>query len=99
MIRHIVMWTLAAEDAAQRQADAEGIKARLEALPGLGVEALRIEVGIDLGEVPGNAHVVLDSDFASRAQLAAYQEHPEHVAVGAFIKSVVASRTCVDFEH
>ncbi|MFT4028285.1 MAG: Dabb family protein [Protaetiibacter sp.] len=96
MIRHIVSWRLAAEDAAQRAADAEGIRSRLEALRGvLAVE--RLEVGIDLGETEGNWHVVLDSGFATREDLAAYQVHPAHVEAAGFIRSVAEARSCVDF--
>ena len=96
MIRHIVSWRLAAEDAAQREADAQGIRERLEGLRGV-LAAERIDVGIDLGETDGNWHVVLDSDFATREDLAAYQTHPAHVEAAAFIRSVVSARSCVDY--
>jgi len=97
VIRHIVTWRLAAEDAAQRAADARGIQERLEALRGV-VPAERLEVGIDLGATEGNWHVVLVSDFATDAELAAYQSHPQHLEAAAFIRSVVAARGCVDYE-
>lgn len=97
MIRHIVSWRLAAEDAAQREADARGVKQRLEALRGA-VAAERIEVGIDLGDTDGNWDVVLVSDFATRDDLAAYQAHPLHVEAAGFIRSVVDARSCVDYE-
>ena len=57
-----------------------------------------IEVGIDLGETEGNWDVVLNSVFASRDDLAAYQTHPQHVEAAGFIKSVVSGRSCVDYE-
>jgi hypothetical protein len=97
MIRHIVMWRLAAPDAAQREAHALGIRQRLEALRGV-VAAERIDVGIDVGATEGNWHVVLDSDFATADDLAAYQTHPQHVEAAAFIRSVVEARSCVDYE-
>ena len=97
MIRHIVSWRLAAADPEQRRADAEGIKSRLEALRAV-VAAERIDVGIDLGETEGNWHVVLDSDFATREDLAAYQTHPAHLEVVAFVRSVVEARSCVDYQ-
>ena len=97
MIRHIVSWRLAAEDAAQRADDARGVKQRLEALRGA-VAAERIEVGIDLGDTDGNWHVVLVSDFATRDDLAAYQAHPLHLEAAGFIRSVVDARSCVDYE-
>lgn len=97
MIRHIVTWRLAAADPAQRRADAEGIKSRLEGLRGV-VAAERIDVGIDLGETEGNWHVVLDSDFATREELAAYQAHPAHREAAAFVGSVADARSCVDYQ-
>jgi hypothetical protein len=62
------------------------------------VPAERIEVGIDLGATEGNWHVVLVSDFATADDLAAYQTHPQHVQAAAFIRSVAAGRSCVDYE-
>jgi len=97
MIRHIVTWRLAATDAEQRHADAVGIKTRLEGLRGL-VPAERIDVGIDVGETDGNWHVVLDSDFASSDDLAAYQTHPAHLEAAAFVRSVAEARSCVDYQ-
>ncbi len=97
MIRHIVSWKLASEDAAQRAADAEGIRERLESLQGQ-LAAELIEVGIDVNETDGNWDVVLNSVFASREDLAAYQVHPAHVEAAGFIKSVVSARSCVDYE-
>lgn len=97
MIRHIVSWKLAAEDAAQRAADAEGIRERLEGLRGQ-LAAELIEVGVDVHETDGNWDVVLNSVFASREDLAAYQVHPAHVEAAGFIKSVVSARSCVDYE-
>ena len=97
MIRHIVIWRLAATDPDQRRADAEGIKSRLEGLRGV-VAAERIDVGIDLGETDGNWHAVLDSDFATREDLAAYQTHPDHLEAAAFVRSVAEARSCVDYQ-
>ncbi|MGN6273966.1 MAG: Dabb family protein [Protaetiibacter sp.] len=97
MIRHIVSWRMGAAHPEQRTADAEGIRQRLEALRGV-VPAERLEVGIDLGATEGNWHVVLVSDFATAEDLAAYQTHPQHVHAAAFIRSVAADRSCVDYE-
>ena len=97
MIRHIVTWRLAAAEPDQRRADAEGIKSRLEGLRGV-VVAERIDVGLDLGETEGNWHVVLDSDFATTDDLAAYQTHPSHLEAAAFVRSVAEARSCVDYQ-
>ena len=50
------------------------------------------------GETAGNWDVVLDSDFASREDLQAYQVHPAHTAVSAWIGSVRSERASVDYE-
>jgi hypothetical protein len=97
MIRHIVTWRLAATDPEQRRVDAEGIKSRLEGLRGV-VPAERIDVGIDLGETDGNWQAVLDSDFATREDLASYQSHPAHREVAEFVGSVTEARSCVDYQ-
>ena len=42
--------------------------------------------------------VVLISDFDSLNDIRVYQEHPAHLEVAGFIRSVVAARAAVDFE-
>ena len=69
MIRHIVSWTLTAEDLSEKLAVAREIKERLEGLAAIIPGVARAHVGIDLGETAGNWDVVLDSDFASREDL------------------------------
>lgn len=98
MIRHIVTWRLAAEDAAQRDVDARGIADRLHALAPVVPGIVALHVGVDLGETDGNWDVVLVSDHDSRAALAGYQSHPAHLEVAGFIRSVVAERSAVDLE-
>lgn len=98
MIRHIITWTLAASAPEQKQADAEAIKARIEHLNGLtpGVRSLR--VGINNGDISGNSDLVLVSEFDSMEALHEYRAHPDHVAVGPFVRSLTSSRMAVDYE-
>ena len=98
MIRHIVSWTLTAEDPSEKLAVAQEIKERLEGLAAVIPGIARAHVGIDLGETAGNWDVVLDSDFASREDLDAYQVHPAHTEVSAWIGSVRSQRASVDYE-
>jgi hypothetical protein len=42
--------------------------------------------------------LILNSCFTDTAALAAYQNHPKHVAIKPFMKSVVAQRQCMDYE-
>ena len=97
MIRHLVMFKLAAEDPGQRRVDIEQIRSRLKALSDLeGV--LSIEVYPDLGVVSNHWDVVLVADYASVEALDAYQAHPRHSEVVTWINGVVTDRAIVDFQ-
>ena len=99
MIKHIVMWTLKDEAAGAGRADnARKMKEMLEALAGLVPCLSKIEVGIDVFAASPACDVILYSEFATRADLDAYQVHPEHQKVVAFVKQVAASRSMVDYE-
>ena len=99
MIRHIVAWRL--KDSAlgnDKAANARLLKEKLEALPAQ-IPVLRsLAVGLDFSATENSADVVLVTEFESRAALAAYQVHPEHKAVVAFVSQVVAERRLVDYE-
>ncbi len=99
MVTHIVAWRL--KDSALGRSKAENarlLKDRLEALRGRIPGLLRLEVGFDFSATETSADVVLVSAFESRAALAAYQVHPEHQAVVAFVSQIVAERRLVDYE-
>ena len=99
MIKHIVMWRL--KDHAEgndKMTNAQLMKSKLETLRGQIDGVLAIEVGIDFSATEASADVVLYSEFTDRAALAAYQAHPAHQAVVAFIKEVVSARQLVDYE-
>jgi len=96
-IRHVVSWKLATTDEAERAEHAAGIKRRLESLPAVIPQLRFLQVGVNV--VPANDFdVVLISDFDSVDDVRTYQEHPAHLDVAAFIRSVVAARSSVDFE-
>lgn len=96
MIRHIVFWNLKEENKA---ATALKIKSDLEALRGKIPGLLHIEVGINAPDAPqDNWDVVLNSDFENMDALNAYQVHPLHKEVAAFIGTVRTARACVDYE-
>jgi hypothetical protein len=42
--------------------------------------------------------VVLCAEFASKADLDAYQAHPRHVALKPFFAAVRQARQCIDYE-
>lgn len=98
MIRHLVLWKLA-DDAVD---DKEVIVAELEQRFGALVPVIdgleRLEIRADIGETDGNWDVLLDADYRDTAALDAYQVHPEHVTVAAYVRSVVTARACIDFD-
>lgn len=98
MIRHIVTWKLAATEPEQRAADAAGMKAGLEALVGIVDGLSHLEVGSDIGEIDSNWDVVLIAEFDDNAALEGYQIHPDHIAIGRWVQSVVTEKATVDYD-
>ncbi|MFS2242955.1 Dabb family protein [Microbacterium sp. OR16] len=98
MIRHVVSWKLAAEDASVRAEQAAEVARRLNALMGVVPELRAVSAGANVADPDVNWDVTLVADVDSLDALDAYQVHPAHEEAGAYIKSVVASRVAVDFE-
>jgi hypothetical protein len=98
VIRHIVSWTLQAETPETRAAAIEGMRERLEPLVGVIPGLQSLVVRGDIGQVDSNWDVVLVSEHDDAEALAAYQRHPDHVAAGPFVRSVVRDKACVDYE-
>jgi len=98
MIRHVVMWKLNAEDAADQKVAVAAMATALEALVGKidGLESLTVRA--DVADIESNWDVVLVSDHTSREALANYSTHPLHVQAGAVVKENTRERACVDFE-
>ncbi|MGJ0390831.1 Dabb family protein [Microbacterium sp. CGR1] len=98
MIRHVVTWKLAAEDAGERAEQAAEVARRLNALDGVVPQLRSISAGANSAYPDTNWDVTLVADFDSIAALEEYQVHPAHEEVVAYVRSVVASRAAVDFE-
>lgn len=100
MIKHIVFFNIADEFEGLSKAElANRIKTELEALKPLIPEIINIEVGLNNPAAPsGNYDLALYSEFKSMQDLDAYQVHPEHKRVAAFIGKVKTGRACVDYE-
>jgi Stress responsive A/B Barrel Domain. len=97
MIRHIVAWSFKEEfSPAENAAHAARIKAELEALPEIIGGICELNVHIELLGA-SNRNAVLNSLFESEEALAAYQTHPEHKKVSAFVRSVMTDRVCLDY--
>nr|WP_278250539.1 Dabb family protein [Paraburkholderia hospita] len=98
LIRHIVMWKLNEGEGRTREQNASVLKQKLEAcrdaVPGI----VHLEVGIATPGLDSTYDVVLVSDFTDKAALDAYQVHPAHQDVKAFLAPIREARQAVDYE-
>jgi quinol monooxygenase YgiN len=92
MIRHVVIWKL------RRAEDAPRFKALLESCKALVPGIVEFDVGIRSEALEANADVVLVSTFTDKAALDAYQNHPQHKAVGAELGPLRETRAVLDYE-
>lgn len=100
MIRHVVMFKFL--DSAEGRTKAENVKMTadmLNALQGVvpTLKASEVHIGAEYADKT-NYDLVLISDFDSFEDLQAYIVHPNHKAVGEFMRPLRESRACVDFE-
>ncbi len=98
MLRHIVMWQL------HPQAEGADKASNLAKAKALLLSCAQIVPGIRTFEVatatPGmdcTSDLVLHMLVDDAQVLAAYQNHPQHVAIKPFMKAVVRERRCMDF--
>ena len=96
-IRHVVSWKLATTDEEERAQHAAGIKLGLESLPAVIPQIKFLQVGVN-ALAGDNFDVVLISDYDDADGLRAYVDHPAHLEVASYIRSVVAGRAAVDYE-
>ena len=97
MVRHIVTWAYkdgfsAEENALNAQKVKSGLEGLRDCVPGI----FEMDVYIDV--LPSSDRdMVLNSLFVNEESLAAYQTHPEHLRVSAFVGTVTQGRACVDY--
>lgn len=97
MVKHIVMWKMAPHE--DKLEKAQAIKENLEALKDKIDVLVDIEVGLNFNDSESASDVVLVSTFHTREDLAEYQNHPAHKAVGAaYVRPNVAERRVCDYE-
>ncbi|MBO7404551.1 MAG: Dabb family protein [Clostridia bacterium] len=98
MVKHVILWTLKPEFTEEEKAAARAeAKRRLESLNGKldGLVSLRVITD----RLPtSTADMMLDSVFTDRDALASYAVNPLHLEAAGYVRSVVASRACLDFE-
>lgn len=95
MLTHIVIWKYR-EDVSQseRRKHVE----QLRHLPSLIPEIESFEVGFDVLRLPRSYDTGLVARFRDRAALELYSDHPEHVEVAFFGRSISEHVASVDFE-
>lgn len=98
MIKHIVMWNMSGDTAAERDAAARIVKEKFESLRGAVPGLLELEIGIDESGVDYACDVVLYSVFQSREALADYASHPLHLKVREQLGNMRIARYQVDYE-
>lgn len=98
MIRHIVMWKLKDFGQAEIKAlNASRLKDELYHLKNEIVQIKALKVGINLNPV-NEYDIVLECEFDNFEDLDIYQNHPAHLKVVEFVKTVRDLRAAVDYE-
>ena len=84
---------------AEKKEKAQAFGNRLMNLVGIIPEIREFSVHYNSKSAPdSNYDLVLNSTFNSFEEMNAYQNHPEHLAVVEFGKSIKKERACIDFE-
>jgi hypothetical protein len=92
VIRHIVLMSFL------DPADAPEAQRRLVELTDR-VPAIRsLQVGLDIAASPANSHLCLTTEHEDLQGLAAYQAHPDHEAVVAWLRPRLAGRAVCDHQ-
>lgn len=99
MIKHVILWTLKEEFAAEKKEEIKkGIKEGLEGLDGKipGMTEIKVFTEPLAGS---NCDLMLDSTFVDEASLTGYSGNPLHVAVAdTKVRPFTASRVCLNYE-
>jgi len=101
MIRHIVLWKLDNSYSTEEKAEIKKqLNSKLLHLNGKIDQLSYLEVSFN-SEIANqtNFDIMLDSAFESMENLQIYQEHPEHVKVRDYIKTLKLNRAAIDYEY
>jgi len=94
MVKHIVMFNFKNEN---KKENLEKAKMMLDALVGTVPSLKSMEVGINFSKEERAMDLSLYSEFNDKEGLELYVNHPEHLEVVRFIKSVASSSKVVDY--
>jgi len=98
MIRHIVMWSLQDHaEGADKAVNVEKAKTWLLSFAQLVPGIRSFEVATATPGMDCTNDLVLSMLLDDAQVLAAYQNHPDHLAIKPFMKAVVKERRCMDF--
>lgn len=97
MLRHIVSWKLNGETLAERDEQAERVRAVIEPLRDSIAEVRALSLHRNELHDGANFDLTLIADFDDEAGLAAYAVHPEHQPAIALLKELAAGRVATDF--
>ncbi len=97
MIKHIVMWNVRGDTAAEKAAGIDKLKQAFESLRGKVPGLLNLEIGVDSSRIDYACDVVLYSEFDTQAALDAYAVHPEHLRVKTELGDLRIARHQVDY--
>jgi hypothetical protein len=97
MIKHIVMWNVRGDSAAEKAAAIAQIQHSFESLRGRIPGLLHLELGVDTSRIDYACDVVLYTEFDSQASLDAYASHPEHTRVKQEVADLRIARHQVDY--
>ncbi len=98
MVKHIIIWSFKDEYSdVQKSEFAKNIKEGLEGLMGK-IDGL-VEIKVNITPLASaNGDLMLDSTFVNEDALKVYQTNPDHLAVANYVRSVVDTRKCFDYE-
>ncbi len=101
MIKHVVLFKLAPfAEGNSKEENARYLKAKLEELPSLIPELLKMEVHInDSDASQDNYDLILISEFNNLADLNAYNIYPEHQKIASFLTKVRTERAAIDYSY
>jgi quinol monooxygenase YgiN len=98
MLKHIVMWKFKEHaEGADKATNLQKAKALLDACAKLSPGTQRFEVATAQPGLEATYDLILYSEFTDEAALAAYAEHPQHVALKPFLGAVREERQCMDY--
>ncbi len=99
MVRHVVMWKF--KDTAEgksRLQNMEWVREHLYALVPIIPEIKRMEIGFDISGTDMSMDLMLLTEFCSVEDMKKYAEHPEHLKVSKYVRSVIETRVVLDCE-